>query len=87
MCTGQIIVSTLCAFLMRTQRVWMFSAHLLPLLARVVSVPLDWLLTLSSISMIITVAEVAVFLLANLFVPYRLARTAYREIMQIEVST
>ncbi|KAI7805328.1 RING finger protein 145 isoform X1 [Triplophysa rosa] len=84
--TSQIIVGTLCAFLMRTQRVWMFSAHLLPLLARVVSVPLDWLLTLSSISMIITGAEVAVFLVINLFVPYRLARTAYREIMQIEVT-
>ncbi|XP_056616439.1 RING finger protein 145 [Triplophysa dalaica] len=84
--TSQIIVSTLCAFLMRTQRVWMFSAHLLPLLARVVSVPLDWLLTLSSISMIITGAEVAVFLVINLFVPYRLARIAYREIMQIEVT-
>ncbi|XP_057198154.1 RING finger protein 145 isoform X2 [Triplophysa rosa] len=84
--SGQIIVGTLCAFLMRTQRVWMFSAHLLPLLARVVSVPLDWLLTLSSISMIITGAEVAVFLVINLFVPYRLARTAYREIMQIEVT-
>ncbi|XP_052006834.1 RING finger protein 145-like [Xyrauchen texanus] len=84
--TSQIIVSTLCAFLMRTQRVWLFSAHLLPLLARVVSVPLDWLLTLSFVSMMITGAEVAVFLLVNLFVPYRLARAVYREIMDIEVT-
>lgn len=84
--TSQIIVSTLCAFLMRTKRVWMFSAHLLPLLARAVSVPLDWLFTVSSISMIITGAEVAIFLFANLFVPYRLARTAYREIMEIQVT-
>lgn len=84
--TSQIIISTLCAFLMRTQRVWLFSAHLLPLLARVVSVPLDWLLTLSSVSMMITGAEVAVFLLANLFVPYRLVRATYREIMEIEVT-
>lgn len=84
--TSQIIVSTLCAFLMRTQRVWMFSAHLLPLLARAVSVPLVWLFTVSSISMIITGAEVAIFLFANLFVPYRLARTAYREIMEIQVT-
>ncbi|XP_055026550.2 RING finger protein 145 [Misgurnus anguillicaudatus] len=84
--TSQIIVSTLCAFLMRTQRVWMFSAHLLPLLARAFSVPLDWLFTVSSISMIITGAEVAIFFFANLFVPYRLARTAYREIMEIEVT-
>ncbi|XP_043112038.1 RING finger protein 145 isoform X2 [Puntigrus tetrazona] len=71
---------------MRTQRVWLFSAHLLPLLARMVSVPPDWLLTLSSVSMMITGAEVSVFLLANLFVPYRLARAAYREIMAIEVT-
>lgn len=84
--TSQIIVSTLCAFLMRTRRVWLFSAHLLPLLARVVSVPLDWLLTLSSVSMMITGAEVAIFLFANLFVPYRLARATYREIMAIEVT-
>lgn len=84
--TSQIIVSTLCAFLMRTQRVWLFSAHLLPLLARAVSVPLNWLLTLSSVSMMITGAEVAIFLLANFFVPYRLARTTYREIMDIEVT-
>ncbi|XP_048059775.1 RING finger protein 145 [Megalobrama amblycephala] len=84
--TSQIIISTLCAFLMRTRRLWLFSAHLLPLLARVFSVPLDWLLTLSSVSMMITVAEVAVFLLVNLFVPYRLARATYREIMEIEVT-
>ncbi|XP_051504749.1 RING finger protein 145 isoform X1 [Myxocyprinus asiaticus] len=84
--TSQIIVSTLCAFLMRTQRVWLFSAHLLPLLARVVSVPLDWLLTLSFVSMVITGAEVTVFLLVNLFVPYRLARAVYREIIGIEVT-
>ncbi|XP_067277736.1 RING finger protein 145 isoform X1 [Pseudorasbora parva] len=84
--TSQIIISTLCAFLMRTQRVWLFSAHLLPLLARVVSVPADWLLTLSSVSMMITGVEVVVFLLANLFVPYRLARATYREIMEIEVT-
>jgi len=70
---------------MRTRRVWLFSAHLLPLLARVVSVPLYWLLTLSSVSTMITGAEVAVFLLANIFVPYRLARATYREIMEIEV--
>ncbi|XP_051773180.1 RING finger protein 145 [Ctenopharyngodon idella] len=84
--TSQIIISTLCAFLMRTRRLWLFSAHLLPLLARVFSVPLDWLLTLSSVSMMITAAEVAVFLLVNLFVPYRLARATYREIMEIEVT-
>ncbi|RXN06767.1 RING finger protein 145-like [Labeo rohita] len=62
------------------------TTHLLPLLARVVCIPLDWLLTLSSASMMITGAEVAIFLLANLFVPYRLARAAYREIMAIEVT-
>ncbi|XP_067241658.1 RING finger protein 145 [Chanodichthys erythropterus] len=84
--TSQIIISTLCAFLMRTRRLWLFSAHLLPLLSRVFSVPLDWLLTLSSVSMMITAAEVAVFLLVNLFVPYRLARATYREIMEIEVT-
>ncbi|KAI4892064.1 hypothetical protein NFI96_022371, partial [Prochilodus magdalenae] len=84
--TSQIIVTTLCAFLMRTRRVWLFSAHLLPLLARVCSVSRDTVLTLTTVSMGITGAEVAVFLLMNLFVPYRLARAAYSQIAQVEMT-
>ena len=71
---------TLCAFLMRTRRVWLFSAHLLPLLARACCLPLDMVNTLASASMGISGVQVAVCLLSNMFVPYRLARAAYREI-------
>ncbi|KAK7904550.1 hypothetical protein WMY93_017157 [Mugilogobius chulae] len=63
--TSQIILSTLCAFLMKTRKVWIFSAHMLPLLARL--------------------SGIAVFLLSHLFVPYGLARSAYSELLQLEV--
>lgn len=84
--TGQIIVATLCAFLMRTRRVWLFSAHLLPLIGRVCLVSQHNALTLITVSMGITAAEVATFLLMNLFVPYRLARATYQQISQTEVN-
>ncbi|XP_076829971.1 RING finger protein 145 isoform X3 [Brachyhypopomus gauderio] len=83
--TSQIIVSTLCAFLMRTRRVWLFSAHLLPLMAHACSVSQDAVLTLATVSMGITGAEVAAFLLMNFFVPYRLARVAFSEMAQAEM--
>ncbi|GAA6110522.1 RING finger protein 145 isoform X1 [Tachysurus ichikawai] len=84
--TCQIIVATLCALLMRTRRVWLFSAHLLPLFGRVCLVSQDNALTLTTVSMGITAAEVAIFLLMNLFVPYRLAKATYQQIVQTEVT-
>ncbi|KAL0969504.1 hypothetical protein UPYG_G00228150 [Umbra pygmaea] len=83
--TSQIILSTLCAFLMKTDKVWLFSTHLLPLLARLCAVPHETLLMVNSFSMVLTGVGVAIFLLSNLFVPYRLARTAYSELLQLEV--
>ncbi|XP_033869214.3 RING finger protein 145-like [Acipenser ruthenus] len=84
--TSQIILSTLCAFLMKTRQVWLFSAHLLPLVARLFAVPHTMLLTVNTFSMVLTAVEVAAFLLSNLFVPYKLARSAYREVLQIEMT-
>ncbi|XP_028294654.1 RING finger protein 145 isoform X2 [Gouania willdenowi] len=83
--TSQIILSTLCAFLMRTRKVWLFSAHMLPLLARLCAVPHSTLLTVNTLSTVLTGAGVAVFLLSNLFVPYRLARAAYSELLNPEM--
>ncbi|KAJ8407658.1 hypothetical protein AAFF_G00275150 [Aldrovandia affinis] len=83
--TSQIILSTLCAFLMKTRKVWLFSAHLLPLLARLCTAPHAMLVTASSFAMVVTGTEVALFLVSNLFVPYQLARAAYREVLQVEV--
>jgi len=85
-CSGLIILNTLCAFLMKTRRVWLFSAHLLPLLARLCAVPPDALLLVSSSSVVLTGVGVASFLLSNLFVPYRLARAAYSQLLQMEVA-
>ncbi|MEQ2168794.1 hypothetical protein GOODEAATRI_018404, partial [Goodea atripinnis] len=81
----QIILGTLCAFLMKTRKVWIFSTHMLPLLARLCAAPNSTLLTVNMFSMGLTVAGIALFLLANLFVPYRLARAAYSELLHLEV--
>ncbi|MEQ2295540.1 hypothetical protein AMECASPLE_015571 [Ameca splendens] len=83
--TSQIILGTLCAFLMKTRKVWIFSTHMLPLLARLCAAPNSTLLTVNTFSMGLTVAGIALFLLANLFVPYRLARAAYSELLHLEV--
>ncbi|XP_041710388.2 RING finger protein 145 [Coregonus clupeaformis] len=83
--TSQIILSTLCAFLMKTRKVWLFSAYLLPLLARLCAMPHDTLLLVNSFSTALTGIGVAMFLLSNQFVPYRLARAAYSELLQLEV--
>ncbi|KAG7510491.1 RING finger protein 145-like [Solea senegalensis] len=83
--TSQIILCTLCAFLMKTKKVWLFSAHMLPLLARLCTVPHATLLTVNTFSMGLTGAGIAVFLLSHLFVPYRLAKAAYSELLQVEV--
>ncbi len=84
-CSGQIILSTLCAFLMKTRKVWLFSAHMLPLLARLCAAPHATLLTVNTFSMGLTGAGITVFLLSHLFLPYRLARAAYTELLQLEV--
>ena len=86
-CSGQIILGTLCAFLMKTRKVWLFSAHMLPLLARLCAAPHATLLTVNTFAMGLTGSGIAMFLLSNLFVPYRLARAVYSELLQVEVST
>ncbi|TKS87169.1 RING finger protein 145 [Collichthys lucidus] len=83
--TSQIILSTLCAFLMKTRKVWLFSAHMLPLLARLCTAPHATLLTVHTFSMGLTGAGITVFLLSHIFLPYRLARAAYSELLQLEV--
>lgn len=82
---GQIILSTLCAFLMKTRKVWLFSMHMLPLLARLFAAPHASLVMVHTFSVGLTVAGMAMFLLSNLFVPYRLARAAYSELLHLEV--
>lgn len=80
---GQLVVCTLCSCVMQTKRIWLFSAHLLPLVARLCLVPQETIVFINKFSMIFTGLEVIYFLASNLLVPYNLAKTAYRELAQV----
>ncbi|XP_037604427.1 RING finger protein 145-like [Sebastes umbrosus] len=80
---GQLVVCTLCSCVMQTKRIWLFSAHLLPLVARLCLIPLETIVFINKFSMIFTGLEVIYFLASNLLVPYNLAKTAYRELAQV----
>lgn len=80
---GQLVVCTLCSCVMQTKRIWLFSAHLLPLVARLCLVPPETIVFINKFSMIFTGLEVIYFLASNLLVPYNLAKTAYRELAQV----
>ncbi|KAL0994711.1 hypothetical protein UPYG_G00126150 [Umbra pygmaea] len=80
---GQLVVCTLCSCVMQTKRIWLFSAHLLPLVARLCLVPLETIVFINRFAMIFTGLEVIYFLASNLLVPYNLAKTAYRELAQV----
>ncbi|KAK1787992.1 hypothetical protein P4O66_016466, partial [Electrophorus voltai] len=80
---GQLVVCTLCSCVMQTKQIWLFSAHLLPLVARLCLVPLETIVFINRFAMIFTGLEVLYFLASNLLVPYNLAKTAYRELAQV----
>ncbi|KAI2656885.1 RING finger protein 145 [Labeo rohita] len=79
----QMVVCTLCSCVMQTKRIWLFSAHLLPLVARLCLVPLETIVFVNRFAMIFTGLEVIYFLASNLLVPFNLAKTAYRELAQV----
>ncbi|KAK2540702.1 Rnf145 [Columba livia] len=81
--TGQLVVCTLCSCVMKTKQIWLFSAHMLPLLARLCLVPLETIVVINKFAMIFTGLEVLYFLASNLLVPYNLAKSAYRELVQV----
>lgn len=70
---------------MKTRKVWLLSAHVLPLLARLCVARHATLLAVNTFAMGLTAAGVTLFLLSHLFVPYRLAKAAYSELLQLEV--
>ncbi|KFV86779.1 RING finger protein 145, partial [Struthio camelus australis] len=80
---GQLVVCTLCSCVMKTKQIWLFSAHMLPLLARLCLVPLETIVVINKFAMIFTGLEVLYFLASNLLVPYNLAKSAYRELVQV----
>ncbi|KAK2117000.1 hypothetical protein P7K49_003886 [Saguinus oedipus] len=79
---SQLVVCTLCSCVMKTKQIWLFSAHMLPLLARLCLVPLETIVIINKFAMIFTGLEVLYFLGSNLLVPYNLAKSAYRELVQ-----
>lgn len=58
---------------------------MLPLLARLCLVPLETIVIINKFAMIFTGLEVLYFLGSNLLVPYNLAKSAYRELVQVRV--
>lgn len=82
--TGQLVVCTLCSCVMQTKQIWLFSAHLLPLVARLCLVPLETIVFINHFAMIFTGLEVIYFLASNLLVPFNLAKNAYRELAQVQ---
>lgn len=83
---GQLVVCTLCSCVMKTKQIWLFSAHMLPLLARLCLVPLETIVIINKFAMIFTGLEVLYFLGSNLLVPYNLAKSAYRELVQVRLT-
>ncbi|XP_077122549.1 RING finger protein 145 [Ranitomeya variabilis] len=80
---GQLVVCTLCSCVMKTKQIWLFSAHMLPLLARLCLVPMETIVVINKFAMIFTGLEVLYFLASNLLVPFNLAKSAYRELVQV----
>ncbi|XP_054846597.1 RING finger protein 145-like [Eublepharis macularius] len=80
--TGQVIVITLCALLQKTKRVWLFSALLLPLAARLCCLPLQVLPTVNTFAAVLTALEVLYVAASSLPVPFHLAVAACREVGQ-----
>ncbi|KAJ7327297.1 hypothetical protein JRQ81_017056 [Phrynocephalus forsythii] len=81
--TSQVIVATLCGLLLRTRRVWLFCAPLLPLAARLCGFPLQTLTTVNTFAAVLTAMEAAYVAVTSLSVPFHLAATACREITQV----
>ncbi|XP_075787237.1 LOW QUALITY PROTEIN: RING finger protein 145-like [Pelodiscus sinensis] len=80
--TGQVLVSSLCALLVRSRQVWLFCAPLLPLLARLCGLPLPALPLVNTFATFLTVAEVLYVAASHLPAPGHLAAAACRAVAQ-----
>uniref|UniRef100_A0A670IUI1 RING finger protein 145-like n=1 Tax=Podarcis muralis TaxID=64176 RepID=A0A670IUI1_PODMU len=81
--TGQVIVATLCALLLKTKRVWLFGAPLLPLAARLCCLPLRALPAVNSVATALTTMEALYVVASCLVVPLQWATVACREVAQV----
>ncbi|XP_053314026.1 RING finger protein 145-like [Spea bombifrons] len=81
--TGLVIVGTLCSLLQRTRHAWLFSAPVLPLLARLAGLPLHALPHLYTVSVTLTLMVVVSVLVSNLGAMLCLCRKACEEVAQM----
>ncbi|XP_034958221.2 RING finger protein 145 isoform X1 [Zootoca vivipara] len=81
--TGQVIVATLCALLLKTKRVWLFGAPLLPLAARLCCLPLRALPAVNSFATALTAMGALYVAASCLAVPLQWAMVACREVAQV----
>ncbi|XP_074003853.1 RING finger protein 145 [Numenius arquata] len=79
---GQLCLCTLCSLLMRSRRPWLFGAPLLPVLARLCSLPLQTLPIVNTFAVVLTALEVLYVLTSHILVPFQLAATACQEVVQ-----
>ncbi|CAN2388345.1 RING finger protein 145-like, partial [Pristimantis euphronides] len=81
--TGLVMVATLCSILMRTRQAWLFSAPILPLLARLAGLPLQALPLLSTLSIAPSLLVMTYAALTSLGRLLSLVRAAYQELCQV----
>ncbi|XP_068535553.1 RING finger protein 145-like isoform X2 [Anas acuta] len=79
---AQVCVCTLCTLLLRPRQAWLFSAPLLPVLARLCGVPLRLLPLANTLAAACSGAELLYLLGSHLLGPFQLAAAACRELMQ-----
>lgn len=77
------MVCTLCSLLMRTRRAWLFSAPILPLLARLAGLPLQSLPLLNAVSTGATLLVMCYVALSGFRPLCRLFTKAYQELTQV----
>ncbi|XP_040275375.1 RING finger protein 145-like isoform X3 [Bufo bufo] len=81
--SGLVMVAVLCSMLMRTRQVWLFSAPILPLLARLAGLPLQVLPVLSALSIAPSLLVMTYTALTSLGGLQSLIRAAYEELYQV----
>ncbi|XP_075711648.1 RING finger protein 145-like [Rhinoderma darwinii] len=81
--TGLAMVAMLCSLLMRMRQVWVFSAPILPLLARLVGLPLQALPLLGTLCMAPSLLVMTYVALTSLRGLLSLFRAAYEEVCQV----
>lgn len=80
--TGLVMVCTLCSLLMRTRQAWLFSAPVLPLLARLTGLPLRSLPLLNAISTGATLLVMCYMAVSGFRPLFHLFAKAYEELVQ-----